>query len=239
MKKTLIYGGSGGIGRRIAELLVAQGTEVHLAGRNSQALAEAARELGANFTLGDAQDPGFFAKTAAEAGDIDGLVYAIGTINLKLLARFSPEELDRDFQVNARGAALAVAASLKSLKNQEGSSVVFFSSVAALQGFANHVSVSLAKGAVSGLTLALAAELAPSIRVNALAPSLIRTQLAAPLLGNAQIENAISAMHALPRLGNADDVASAAVFLLSSQSSWVTGQIWGIDGGRSSLRIRA
>ena len=138
MKKTLIYGGSGGIGRRIAELLVAQGTEVHLAGRNSEALTAGARELGATFTIGDAQDPGFFTRSAAEAGEIDGLVYAIGTINLKSLVRFTPEELDRDFQVNARGAALAVSASLKPLKAQEGSSVVLFSSVAALQGFANH-----------------------------------------------------------------------------------------------------
>ena len=239
MKKTLIYGGSGGIGGRRAELLVAQGTKVHLAGRNPEALAAAAQALGASFTSGDAQDPDFFTRTAAEAGEIDGLVYAIGTINLKSLARFTPEELDRDFQVNARGAALAVAASLKFLKASEGSSVVLFSSVAAVQGFTNHVSVSLAKGAVSGLTLALAAELAPKVRVNALAPSLTRTPLAAPLLGNDQMEAAIAAMHALPRLGTVDDVAAAAVFLLSDQSSWVTGQIWGIDGGRSSLRIRA
>ncbi len=239
MRKTLIYGGSGGIGWRIAEILVAQGVEVHLAGRNAQALGAAAKELPAAYTLGDAQDPGFFAKAAADAGEIDGLVYAIGTINLKSLARFTPDELDRDFQVNARGAALAVAASLQSLKTQSGSSVVLFSSIAALQGFSNHVSVSLAKGAVSGLTLALAAELAPKVRVNALAPSLIQTPLAAPLLANTQVESTIAAMHAIPRLGTVDDIAAAAVFLLSDQSSWVTGQIWGIDGGRSSLRIRA
>lgn len=239
MKKTLIYGGSGGIGRRVAELLVDRGTEVHLAGRNSQALSTVAQALGAAFTQGDAQDPGFFTKAAAEAGEIDGLVYAIGTINLKSLARFTPEELDRDFQVNARGAALAVAASLQSLKSHEGSSVVLFSSVAASQGFTNHVSVSLAKGAVSGLTLALAAELAPKVRVNALAPSLIRTPLAAALVSNPQVEAAIAGLHAIPRLGTVDDAASVVVFLLSDQSGWITGQILGIDGGRSSLRIRA
>ncbi|NCN04279.1 MAG: SDR family oxidoreductase [Spirochaetales bacterium] len=239
MKKILIYGGSGGIGRRVGEILVAQGVRVHVAGRNREALEETAEALEASYTVGDAQDPAFFAQAAAEAGDIDGLVYAIGTINLKSLARFTPEEIDRDFQVNARGAALAVAASLQSLKSNEGSSVVLFSSVAAVQGFTNHVSVSLAKGAVSGLTLALAAELAPKVRVNALAPSLIRTPLAAALLSNAQLETAIAGMHGLPRLGTPDDVAQAAVFLLSEHSSWVTGQIWGIDGGRSSLRIKA
>lgn len=239
MKKILIYGGSGGIGFALATILKAKGYVLHLAGRNAQGLTEAANQLGAGYTIGDATDPEFFTKTAQDAGDIIGLVYAIGTINLKSLTRFSAQELDLDFQVNARGAALAVAASAPALKQNPESSVVLFSTVAVQQGFTNHVSVSMAKGAIEGLTRALAAELAPKIRVNAVAPSLTATPLASGLLSNPQMEQAIAAMHPIPRLGTSEDSAQAAAFLLGPESSWITGQILGVDGGRSSLRLKA
>lgn len=239
MKKILIYGGSGGIGFALASLLKEKGYDLHLAGRNNQRLSEVATSLGAGYTVGDATDPHFFHQAAQDAGDIVGLAYAIGTINLKSLARFTPEELDTDFQINARGAALAVAASAPTLKKNSESSVVLFSTVAVQQGFANHVSVSMAKGAIEGLTLALAAELAPKVRVNAIAPSLTATPLAAGLLSNPQMEQAIAAMHPIPRLGTPEDSAQAAAFLLGPESSWITGQILGVDGGRSSLRLKA
>ena len=118
-------------------------------------------------------------------------------------------------------------------------SVVLFSTVAVQQGFPNHSIIAAAKGAVEGLTRALAAELAPHVRVNAVAPSLTRTPLAAALTQNEPMAKAIAAMHALPRLGEPEDMAACAAFLLSPDSGWVTGQIIGVDGGRSTLRTKS
>ena len=144
-----------------------------------------------------------------------------------------------DFRVNALGALRAVQAALPSLKAAEGSpGVVLFSTVAASQGFAAHASVAMAKGAVEGLTLALAAELAPKIRVNCIAPSLTRTELARPLTANETMATAIAGMHALGRLGEPDDIAPLAALLVSREASWITGQIIGVDGGRSTLRTK-
>lgn len=110
-----------------------------------------------------------------------------------------------------------------------------FSSVAATRGFAMHTSVSMAKGAVSGLVPALAAELAPRIRVNAVAPSVTDTPLAARLLAGAEAAEAIARKHALKRIGTADDMARITAFLISPESDWITGQVIGVDGGRSVL----
>jgi len=115
---------------------------------------------------------------------------------------------------------------------------VLFSSVAVAQGFSAHASIGMAKGAVEGLMLSLAAELAPKIRVNCIAPSLTRTPLAQALTSNEQMANAIAGLHAMQRLGEADDAAALAAFLLSSEASWITGQVIGVDGGRSSLRTK-
>jgi NAD(P)-dependent dehydrogenase (short-subunit alcohol dehydrogenase family) len=112
-----------------------------------------------------------------------------------------------------------------------------FSSIAARQGFANHVIIGAAKGGVDGLTLSLAAELAPKVRVNAVAPSLTRTPMSSSLTQNAKMAEGIAALHPIPRLGNADEAAALAEFLLSSDAGWITGQIVGVDGGRSTLRI--
>jgi NAD(P)-dependent dehydrogenase (short-subunit alcohol dehydrogenase family) len=117
-------------------------------------------------------------------------------------------------------------------------SVVLFSSIAARAGFTNHAAIAAAKGAVEGLTVALAAELAPAIRINCIAPSLTRSNMAAPLLANAQMADAIAKQHPIPRLGEGDDAAALADFLLSDQAGWITGQIMAVDGGRSTLRSR-
>lgn len=119
-----------------------------------------------------------------------------------------------------------------------GGSIVFFSSVAAAQGFTAHASISMAKAAVEGLTLALAAELAPRIRVNCLAPSLSRTKLSAGLTSNDALAGAIAGLHALQRLGEPKDIAPLAALLLGDEGRWVTGQIIGVDGGRSSVRSK-
>jgi NAD(P)-dependent dehydrogenase (short-subunit alcohol dehydrogenase family) len=170
---------------------------------------------------------------------LDGLVYAVGTINLRSLGRLTEADFLTDFRVNAMGAALAIQAALPALKKSEGrAAVVLFSSVAALQGFSFHASISMAKGAVDGLTLSLAAELAPKIRVNSIAPSLTRTRLGESLLSNEQTTKAIAEMHALQRLGTPEDVAALAAFLLSPEADWITGQIISVDGGRSTLRTK-
>ena len=237
----LIYGGSGGIGSATARLLRAKGYYLHLTGRDPAKLAAVAKELGAGYTAGDVSDPSFFSTVAAEAGDLlAGLVYVVGTIHLGSLRRLTEDDFLADFRVNALGAALAVKASLSALKNSaDGASVVFFSSVATLQGFSLHASLGMAKAALNGLMLALAAELAPNIRVNAVAPSVIRTALAqATVLSREETAAAIAAAHPLRRLGNADDPAALAGFLISPDSGWITGQVMSVDGGRSRLRVK-
>lgn len=236
----LIYGGSGGIGAAIARKLAGEGRKPHLVGRNVDRLKQIAVETGARYTIADVEDAASFMRVADEAGsELAGLVYAAGTINLKPLGRLTSADFERDFRINALGAALAVQAALPALKAHSGTSaVVLFSSVAARQGFTAHASISMAKGAVEGLTLALAAEIAPKLRVNCIAPSLTRTPLAKALTSSEPMAQAIAQMHALPRLGEAEDVAALAAFLLSEEASWMTGQIIGVDGGRSSLRTK-
>jgi len=240
-RKVLIYGGAGGIGSATGRVLRSQGYDLHLVGRNADKLAAAAAELEAAFTTGDVTDGSLFAHVAQDAGEsLDGLVYAVGTINLRSLGRLTEADFLTDFRVNALGAALAIQAALPALKKSAGrASVVLFSSVAARQGFTFHASIGMAKGAVDGLTLSLAAELAPGIRVNAVAPSLTRTPLAEGIVANEKTAAAIAGMHALERLGKPEDIAALVAFLLSAEADWITGQIIGVDGGRSTLRIRA
>jgi NAD(P)-dependent dehydrogenase (short-subunit alcohol dehydrogenase family) len=132
-----------------------------------------------------------------------------------------------------------VQAALPALKAADGTgAILLVSTVAVAQGFTAHASVAMAKGAVEGLTLALGAELAPKIRVNCVAPSLTRTPMARALTGNEQMATAIAQMHAMQRLGEPDDIAALAAFLLSPDAGWITGQIVGVDGGRSMLRTK-
>jgi len=236
----IIYGGSGGIGFATGKILSSRGYDLHLVGRSEDKLAASAAELGASFTAGDINDTDLFARVEKDAGEaVDGLVYAVGTINLRSFQRLTDVDFLNDFRVNAVGAALAVQACLAAFKRSSGvASVVLFSSVAAVQGFSLHASMGMAKGAVSGLTLSLAAELAPKVRVNAIAPSLTRTPLAQSLLSSEQMATAIAGLHALQRLGTAEDVASLTAFLLSEEADWMTGQIISVDGGRSTLRTK-
>lgn len=238
MARVLVYGASGGIGTALAHALAGEGCGLHLSGRDPARLASLAAEPGAGFTVADAEDATSFSHVSAAAGDrLDGLVHAVGSINLRPLMRLSHDDFMRDFRLNAEGAALAVQAALPALKQAgNGASVVLFSSVAVTQGFSAHASVAMAKAAVEGLTLA--AELAPWVRVNAIAPSLTGTPLAAALTGNPQMAASIAQLHPMQRLGKPDDVAAMASFLLSGKSGWITGQIIGVDGGRSRLRTK-
>jgi NAD(P)-dependent dehydrogenase (short-subunit alcohol dehydrogenase family) len=238
--KILIYGASGGIGAATARALARRNFALHLAGRDEGRLSALAGELGASFTVGDVLDDAVFATaTAAAGGSLEGLVYAVGTINLKPIGRLTEVDFLNDFKINALGAAKAIQAALPALKQASSTpGIVLFSTVAVAQGFTAHASVSMAKGAIEGLTVSLAAELAPRIRVNAIAPSLTRTPLAKALTGNEQMATAIAQMHALQRLGEPEDIANLAAFLISEEASWMTGQIIGVDGGRSTLRTK-
>jgi len=213
---------------------------VHLVGRISEKLAALADELQGSFAVADVLDRGQVESAVQRAGsEIAGLAYAVGSITLKPFARLNDEDALRDYQLNALGAFRALQAALPALRaGNDPSSVVLFSSVAVTQGFPAHATIGMAKGAVEGLTLSLAAELAPRIRVNCVAPSLTRTPLAQALTSSEQMATAIAGLHALQRLGEPDDVAGLAAFLLSNEASWMTGQIIGVDGGRSTLRSK-
>ncbi|CAO4137948.1 SDR family NAD(P)-dependent oxidoreductase [Methylorubrum aminovorans] len=243
MERVVIYGGTGGIGLATARALRARGVALHLVGRDAERLERAASDLGeTGFTAGDVTDPTLFPRVANEAGArLGGLVYAVGTIQLAPLAKLDPARIEADFRINALGAFLAVQASAPALKAGAGegsAGVVLFSTVAAAQGFSHHASVAMAKGAVEGLALSLAAELAPAIRINVVAPSLTRTPLAESITRNATLASGIASMHALQRLGEPEDVAALAAFLVGPEAAYVTGQVIGVDGGRSSLRTK-
>ena len=240
MEKIIIFGATGGIGSATTRRLNNKEYGLHLVGRDQSKVEALSNELSASYTVGDVMDTALFSRVADDAGDvISGLVYAVGTLNLKRLNRLTVEDYLQDYRINAIGAALAVQHLLPALKKSpQPASVVLFSSVAAEQGFSSHASMSMAKGAVRRLTLALAAELAPNIRVNAISPSLTNTPLAAGLLANDKMAEAIGKMHPIERLGTAEDMAAMADFLISDDSSWITGQIFGIDGGRSTLRTK-
>ena len=241
MTKHIIIGGTGGIGAAIARRLYASGHSSHLIARDERKLALLASELNATFAVADVQDRASLEAAIQHAGPaVDGLCYAAGTINLKPVHRLTDADALRDFEINALGAFRAVQAALPLLKAsmQATTSILLFSTVAVAQGFAAHASVSMAKGAVEGLTRALAAELSPKIRVNCLAPSLTRTPLAAGLTSNEAMANSIGLMHAAQRLGEPDDIAAMAALLLSPDAGWITGQVIGVDGGRSTLRTK-
>jgi NAD(P)-dependent dehydrogenase (short-subunit alcohol dehydrogenase family) len=236
----LIYGGAGAIGSAIARRLSKAGHNVHLTGRDVGKLQMLASEIGGKFTAADVLEAGVIEQVTTEAGPVlDGLVFAVGSINLKPLARLSEADFLNDFNLNALSAVKAIQAALPALKAApDTSSILLFSTIAVAQGFASHASVSMAKGAIEGLTRALSAELAPKIRVNAIAPSLTDSGIAKPIMANEAVAKAVAALHALPRTGVGEDMAGIAETLLTGAGSWITGQVISIDGGRSRARTK-
>lgn len=237
----LIFGATGGIGSALARRLADGGHALHLSARSEAPLAALARELGCDFTPGDVTTEAdilrVVERAAGPAARLRGLVYAVGTMALKPLAATTGQDLADALRRDVIGAFLAAKAAHKVLAAANGA-VVLFSSVAARRGFAAHTAVGTAKGAVEGLTLALAADLAPDVRVNAVAPSLTRTPLATAIIASDTMAKAVAARHALKRLGEPDDCAAMAAFLLSEQAAWITGQVMAVDGGRVSVEAR-
>ncbi len=232
-KTILIAGGSSGIGLALANRLAAKGAQVIcLSRRPSDQWQGSITHIQFDVLQDD-----FNTLSARLPEKLHSVVYAIGSINLKPFNRLTADDFLNDYRINTLGAAQVVQQSLKALRSAGAASVVLFSTVAATVGMGYHASIAAAKGGVNGLTLALAAELAPQrIRVNALAPSLTNTPLAASLLSTEDKREASNKRHPLGRYGTPDDLAAAAEFLLSEDSSWMTGQIVGIDGGLSTLR---
>jgi NAD(P)-dependent dehydrogenase (short-subunit alcohol dehydrogenase family) len=236
--QVLVFGATGGIGAALARRLAARGARPFLVARGEARLAALAAELGCGHAVADVTDRAQVAAAVAAAGaPLSGLAFCVGSIVLKPLARVTEADLLEAFRLNAAAPALAVQAAAGALAAGSGS-VVLFSSVAARRGFANHVAIGAAKAAVEGLVVSLAAELAPKVRVNGIAPSLTRTALAEPLTRSPQMAEAIAKQHPIPRLGEGEDSAALADFLLSDAAGWMTGQVIGVDGGRAALAGR-
>ena len=235
MKKVII-GATGSIGSALAKSIVNSGDEVHLVGRDEASLSSLANELNSSFTTCDVLEENFTDKILSDLGEtpINGLAYCVGSIDLKPLKLTKKSDFMQSFNLNLVSAAEIIKSLADNLKQNKGS-IVLFSTVAVKQGFPNHAIVSSAKGAIEGLTLALAAEFAPNIRVNCIAPSLTKSKISEFILKNEKMAESIAKMHPLKRVGEGSDSSSIAKFLLSEESSWITGQIFGVDGGRSSV----
>ena len=229
MANYVVVGGSKGIGKNIIQILTAQGHTVYNISRSPNE-TESVVNILMDITTGEISMSDLPAV-------IDGLVYCPGSITLKGFKTIKEEQFLSDIQINVMGAIKSIKACLPAMGKQSKASIVLFSTVAAGLGMPFHASVAVSKGAIEGLARSLAAELAPGIRVNAIAPSLTDTPLAQNLLNTDERRQRSADMHPLKRFGRAEDIAEAAAFLLCEKSSWITGQILHVDGGLSSLKV--
>ena len=234
--KYLIFGATGSIGSSLAQQLKDADHDAHLVSRNEEELKSISEKLGFSYTVADVLDDGFIDKIKSDVASdsIKGIAYCIGSIDLKPLKRVTESDMTKCMKLNLYSAIEAIQGLQDDLKKNNGS-IVLFSSVAAQKGFTNHTIIASAKAAIEGLTVTLAAEFAPSIRVNCIAPSLTDSKISQSMLKSEVVAEALAKAHPLKRLGEGNDSAGLAKFLLSNESSWVTGQIIGVDGGRSSL----
>ncbi len=234
--KYLIFGATGSIGSSLAEQLTDSGHEVHLIARNEDELKPLSEKLGCTYSVADVLEENFIERVKADTSgfDVKGVAYCVGSIDLKPLKRVTESDLHNCMKLNLYSAIEVIKGFQEELKKNHGS-IVLFSSVAAQKGFTNHTIIASAKAAIEGLTVTLAAEFAPNIRVNCIAPSLTSSKISQSMLKSPVVAEALAKAHPLKRLGDGKDSAAMAKFLLSEESSWVTGQIIGVDGGRSQL----
>lgn len=229
MKNILIIGGSTGISAAVAQLCIDNGHTVYTACRNRPEVA------GVHHIPYDVLNPE--ASIDGLPDQIDGFVYAPGSINLRPFRALKPEAFAADFEINTMGMIRSLQGVLSKLLSSPQASIVSYSTVAVQQGMPFHASVAVAKGALEGLTRSLAAEYAPKIRVNTIAPSLTNTPLAGKLLSSEEKIEKMNERHPLKRVGTPEDIAQCTYFLLSDASSWMTGQIIGLDGGMGALKL--
>jgi NAD(P)-dependent dehydrogenase (short-subunit alcohol dehydrogenase family) len=232
MKNILIIGASSGIGKQLARQLSDAGDQVYGTYFQHETSGEAD---GLQHRFLDVNAPEYDLSFLPE--QLDGLVYCPGSIQLKPFARIKPADFIQDFQLQVLGAIRVIQQVLDKLKASPQASIVLFSTVAVQTGFTFHSQVATSKGAVEGLTKALAAEFAPRIRVNCIAPSITDTPLAGQLLSTPEKKEANALRHPLKKIGSPADIANVAAFLLGAESGWMTGQIIHVDGGMSALRV--
>jgi NAD(P)-dependent dehydrogenase (short-subunit alcohol dehydrogenase family) len=238
-----IVGAAGGIGTALCRRLSTRGARLVLAGRNERALKALSSEVGGDVVPLDARDIAAVENAVREAAGrhsrLDGAVNLAGSILLKAAHATSADEWDEVMSTNLRTAFALVRAVAPVMSLAGGGSVVLMSSAAARIGILNHEAIAAAKAGVTGLGLSAAATYAPrGVRINVVAPGLVRTPLSARIVDNAASLKASESMHPLGRIGEADDVASLIEFLLDPAQRWVTGQVFGVDGGLGTLRTR-
>ena len=231
MKKNILFiGGSYGIGLECAKLLASE-SNLFIASRTKEGLEDiTCTHISFDVSKDDI-------KELDLPETLDGLVYFPGSINLKPFKMLSPEVFEKEMNLNFFSLVRVVHGLLPKLKNSEQASLVFFSTVAAKVGMPFHTSIAAAKSAIEGFSKSLAAEYAPSFRVNVIAPSLTNTKLSEKLLSNDVKIEKMGERHPMKRVGEPQDIANVVEFLLSDKSSWVTGQVLGIDGGLSTLNV--
>ena len=235
-KKFLIFGATGAVGSSLTKLMKRDSFEAHLIGKNESEILELSNETGFSHSINDVLDSNFVEKLQEDLKEIDiaGIAYCVGSIDLKPVNLVTKKDYLNSFALNFFPIVDVIRKFQDNLKKNK-SSVVLFSTVAVKQGFPNHSIISPVKASLEGLTISLASELAPHVRINCIAPSLSNSKMASKMLRNPKISEAIAKQHPLKRLGEGLDSAALAKFLLSNDSSWITGQIIGVDGGRSNV----
>ena len=238
-KKFLIIGATGAVGSSLVKLIKDDdrlANQAHLVGKNEDEISKLSNETGFSYTIADVLQPDFLEKIEKDLKDVDihGIAYCVGSIDLKPINLITKKDYLKSFELNFFPIVDIIKKFQENLKKNK-SSVVLFSTIAVKQGFPNHSIISPVKASLEGLTVSLASELAPNIRINCIAPSLSNSKMASKLLKNPKISEAIAKQHPLKRLGEGLDSAALAKFLLSTESSWITGQIIGVDGGRSNV----